>query len=194
MLIVPIFLFNKDTFTNTIKYLITMATDIIPQDLIIYRRILTTALATITNEMIANNAKLTFRTEFTYVEKKDRPAMYATQALGLYLFKVYVIDKSKSVIGETVYLYNNYYLKYIETSLHKVEKQAIQDWFTNGSKALYNVMFQEHMERVNNNLKLIDQLKAEGATMEVVKARVDQADKDLISKREADILAMMTQR
>lgn len=194
MLIVPIFLFNKDTFTNTIKYLITMATDIIPQDLIIYRRILTTALATITNEMIANNAKLAFRTEFTYVEKKDRPAMYATQALGLYLFKVYVIDKSKSVIGETVYLYNNYYLKYIETSLHKVEKQAIQDWFTNGSKALYNVMFQEHMERVNNNLKLIDQLKAEGATMEVVKARVDQADKDLISKREADILAMMTQR
>ena len=194
MLLVPIFLFNKDTFTNTIKYLITMATDIIPQDLIIYRRILTTALATITNEMIANNAKLAFRTEFTYVEKKDRPAMYATQALGLYLFKVYVIDKSKSVIGETVYLYNNYYLKYIETSLHKVEKQAIQDWFTNGSKALYNVMFQEHMERVNNNLKLIDQLKAEGATMEVVKARVDQADKDLISKREADILAMMTQR
>jgi hypothetical protein len=194
VLIVPIFLFNKDTFTNTIKYLITMATDIIPQDLIIYRRILTTALATITNEMIANNAKLAFRTEFTYVEKKDRPAMYATQALGLYLFKVYVIDKSKSVIGETVYLYNNYYLKYIETSLHKVEKQAIQDWFTNGSKALYNVMFQEHMERVNNNLKLIDQLKAEGATMEVVKARVDQADKDLISKREADILAMMTQR
>ena len=194
MLIVPIFLFNKDTFTNTIKYLITMATDIIPQDLIIYRRILTTTLATITNEMIANNAKLAFRTEFTYVEKKDRPAMYATQALGLYLFKVYVIDKSKSVIGETVYLYNNYYLKYIETSLHKVEKQAIQDWFTNGSKALYNVMFQEHMERVNNNLKLIDQLKAEGATMEVVKARVDQADKDLISKREADILAMMTQR
>ena len=171
-----------------------MANDIIPQELIIYRRILTTALATITNEMIANNAKLTFRTEFTYVEKKDRPAMYATQALGLYLFKVYVIDKSKSVIGETVYLYNNYYLKYIETSLHKVEKQAIQDWFTNGSKALYNVMFQEHMERVNNNLKLIDQLKAEGATMEVVKARVDQADKDMIKKREADILAMMTQR
>ena len=56
MLIVPIFLFNQDTFTNTIKYLITMANDIIPQDLIIYRRILTTALATITNEMIANNA------------------------------------------------------------------------------------------------------------------------------------------
>ena len=55
-------------------------------------------------------------------------------------------------------------------------------------------MFQEHMERVNNNLKLIDQLKAEGATMEVVKARVDQADKDMIKKREADILAMMTQR
>ncbi len=194
MLIVPIFLFNKDTFTNTIKYLITMATDIIPQDLIIYRRILTTALATITNEMIANNAKLTFRTEFTYVEKKDRPAMYATQALGLYLFKVYVIDKSKSVIGDTVYLYNNYYLRHIETSIYKVEQQAIQDWFTNGSKALYNVMFQEHMERVNNNLKLIDQLKAEGATMEVVKARVDQADKDMIKKREADILAMMTQR
>ena len=39
-----------------------MANDIIPQDLIIYRRILTTALATITNEMIANNAKLAFRT------------------------------------------------------------------------------------------------------------------------------------
>ena len=82
----------------------------------------------------------------------------------------------------------------MERRLYKVEQQAIQDWFTNGSKALYNVMFQEHMERVNNNLKLIDQLKAEGATMEVVKARVDQADKDLISKREADILAMMTQR
>jgi len=171
-----------------------MANDIIPQELIIHRRILTTALATITNEMLANNVKCTFKTRFTYIEKKDRPAIFSNKAIGLYLFEVYVIDKSKNIIGETLYLYNNYYEKYIETSIYKLEQQAIQDWFTNGSKALYNVMFQEHMERVNNNLKLIDQLKAEGATMEVVKARVDQADKDLISKREADILAMMTQR
>jgi ribosomal protein S3AE len=42
-----------------------MATDITPQDLIIYRRIMTTALATITNEMQANNAKLSFKVDFT---------------------------------------------------------------------------------------------------------------------------------
>lgn len=168
-----------------------MATDIIPQDLIIHRRILTTALAIISNEMYANNVKTTFKTRFTFVEKKDRPSMYATKAIGLYLFEVYVVDKSKNIIGETVYLYNNYYEKHIETSVHKLEQQAIQDWFTNGSKALYNVMFQEHMERVRVNLDLIDKLKAEGVTMEVVKARVDQADKDMIQNREANIIAMM---
>lgn len=171
-----------------------MATDIIPQELIIHRRILTSALATISNEMYANNVKTTFKTRFTYVEKKDRPSMYANKALGLYLFEVYVIDKSKNIVGESIYLYNNYYEKHIETSIYKLEQKAIQDWFTNGSKALYNVMYQEHMERVRTNLELLDKLKAEGATMDVVKARVDQADKDMIKNREADIIAMMNNK
>lgn len=168
-----------------------MANEIIPQELIIYRRILTTALATITNEMIANNARLSFKTEFVYVDKKDRPAMYANKATGLYLFRVYVIDKSKSIIGESIYLYNMYYTKAIETSLYRLEQQAIQDWFTNGSKALYNVMQVEHTERVEANLQLIDKLKAEGVTIDVIKARVDKAETDSIKQREANILAMM---
>lgn len=168
-----------------------MATDIIPQELLIHRRILTNALATITNEMLANNAKLSFKTDFTYVEKSERPPMYANKATALYLFKVYVIDKSKSVIGESRYLYNMYYLKPIEKSIYRVEQDAIQDWFTNGSKALYNVMSTEYMENLNANLEIIDKLKAEGATMEVVKVKVDQADKEFIQRREAEILSMM---
>lgn len=168
-----------------------MANDIIPQELLIYRRILTTALATITNEMLANKAKLSFKTEFIYVEKSERPSMYANTSTALYLFRVYVIDKSKSIIGESRYLYNMYYLRPIEKSIYNIEQQAIQDWFTNGSKALYNVMSTEYMENLNKNLELIDKLKAEGATIDVVKARVDQADKDFIANREASILAMM---
>lgn len=168
-----------------------MATDIIPQELLIYRRILTTALATITNEMLANKAKLSFKTEFSYVEKSERPSMYANTSTALYLFKVYVIDKSKSIIGESRYLYNMYYLRPIEKSIYSIEQKAIQDWFTNGSKALYNVMSIEYMENLNKNLELIDKLKAEGATIDVVKAKVDQADKEFIANREASILAMM---
>lgn len=168
-----------------------MAPDIIPQELLIYRRILTTALATITNEMLANNAKLSFKTEFTYVEKAERPTMYANKATALYLFKVYVIDKSKSIIGENRYLYNMYYLKPIEKSIYRLEQEAIQDWFTNGSKALYNIMSTDYMENLTKNLEIIDKLKAEGATIEVVKAKVDQSDKEFIQRREADIINMM---
>jgi hypothetical protein len=168
-----------------------MATDITPQDLIIYRRIMTTALATITNEMQANNAKLSFKVDFTFVDKKERPAMYANYNDSLYLFRVYVIDKSKNIIGESIYLYNMYYLKPIEKSLFNIEREAIQGWFTNGSKALYNIMQQEYSYELQNKLNLIDKLKAEGLTMEVVKARVDQEEKDSIKKREADIIRMM---
>jgi hypothetical protein len=171
-----------------------MANDIIPQELIIHRRILTTALATISNEMYANNVKTTFKTRFTFVEKKDRPSMYANTIQPVYLFEVYVVDKSKNIIGESIYLYNNYYVKQLEISVHKLEQQAIQDWFTNGSKALYNVMFMEHSERVAENLELIDKLKAEGATMDVVKARVDLADKNMIKDREANIIAMLNNK
>ena len=168
-----------------------MANEIIPQDLIIYRRILTDALAKITNEMYASNNKIGFRTSFTLIPSKEKPSVFINSHKPLYLFRVYVVDKSRNPIGEEIYLYNNYYPKDIEVSLHKLERTAIQDYLTNGCKALYNYMQEDYMAELKAKQDLIDSRAAQGITLENVQAEVQQKEKDFIRNREQDIMKMM---
>lgn len=168
-----------------------MANDIIPQDLIIYKRILSDALVKITNEMYANNIKVSYKCDFTLVPQQQKPTPFINSASPLYLFRVFAVDKSRNPIGETHYLYNNYYPKTIETSLHALERIAIQDWFTNASKALYNFMHEQYMEDQRERQAILDERKAKGLTIDVIKAEVAAKEKQTFQEREQEIMKMM---
>lgn len=168
-----------------------MANEIIPQDLIIYRRILADALTKITNEMYANNIKVSYKFDFELVPLLAKPTAFINTTKPLYLFRVYAIDKSRNPIGETHYLYNNYYPKDIETTLAKLERLAIQEWFTNASKALYNVMHEEYINDLNEKISIIDDRKAKGITAENIAAELQANEAKTIKDRESVILNMM---
>lgn len=169
-----------------------MATEIIPQDLLIYRTILRDSLAKITNEMYAQNKKLSYRNSFEKLEeKKQRPSMFLDNNKPIYLFRVFVIDKSRNPIGETIYLYNMYYPKDFDTSIYQLERMAIQEWFTMASKALYNVLQESRMEEFRAKQAFIDSRAAEGVTAENLAVEITANDAKLVKQREAEILAMM---
>lgn len=168
-----------------------MATEIIPQDLLIHRTILTTALAKITNEMYANNIKISYRYDFELVPLKNKPSMFINLNKSLYLFRVYAVDKSRNPIGETHYLYNNYYPKDFTNTIYQIERAAIQDWFTNASKALYNHTYEQYVAEQKAKQAIADSRLAQGITEENTKQQIAVNDGQLIANREAEILNMM---
>lgn len=168
-----------------------MATVTIPQDLLIYRSILATALAKITNEMYADNIKISFKTEFELVPKATKPTVFLSTAKPLYLFRMYAVDKSRNPIGEVHYLYNNYYPKEITESVYAIERRAIQDWFTNATKALYNVIHEDYLTQNQERQKIFDERCAQGITEDVIKAEVAKKDKRRIAEQEANVMKMM---
>lgn len=168
-----------------------MATEIIPQDLIIYRRILTDALAKITNEMYANNIKISYKYDFTIVPSTTKATLTINTVKPLYLFRVFAVDKSRNPIGETHYLYNNYYPKDIDTSVFKLERTAIQDWFTNASKALYNHIYDNYVLEQKEKQNLADSRKAEGITLENLKEQIKQEADNNIATQEQNIMKML---
>lgn len=167
-----------------------MAADIIPLNLQLYRDLLTTALNSLTNEMYANNIKTSYKFDFTAVPKTAYPSI-ANPNKALYLFRVFAIDKSRNPIGETHYLYNQYYSKEVLEAIHTIETKAIKEWFITASKALYNVMHDMYIEEAKERQAIKDSMAAEGITQENIKATVAMNDKNLVKQQEAKILQMM---
>jgi len=168
-----------------------MATDIIPQDLLIYRSLLATALAKITNEMYADNIKISFKTEFAIVPATKKPSAFLSTIKPLYLFRLYAVDKSRNPIGEVHYLYNNYYPKEITDSVYSLERRAIQDWFTNATKALYNVIHEDYLTEKQQMQKIFDERSAQGITEAVIAAEMEKKSKATVLEREQEIMKMM---
>ncbi len=168
-----------------------MAADIIPQDLLIYRSILATCFAKITNEMYANNNKLSFKSDFAIVPQAKKPTAFLVTAKPLYLFRVFCVDKSRNPIGETHYLYHNYYPKDITDSIYSLERRALQDWFTNATKALYNVIQEDYMTVQQEQQRIFNERSAKGITEDVIKAEIAKKDHERIAKQEADVIKMM---
>jgi hypothetical protein len=167
-----------------------MANDIIPQELIIYRRILTDALNKITNEMYASNQKMSFKHEFVLIPNTDRPKFLPPNKT-YYLFRIFVVDKTNNIVGDTHYLYNNYYPKDALEAVHIVEKRAIQEWFTNASKALYNHIHEAYMQEVTVNKNIADDIAVNGATMENVKKLADVKGKEFVENREKELMGKL---
>jgi len=167
-----------------------MATDIIPQHLLTYRDLLTTALNSLTNEMYSNNIKTSYKYDFIKVDKKDYPSIVNPNK-ALYLFRVFAIDKSKNPIGETHYLYNQYYSKDILESVHTIETRAIKEWFVMASKALYNVMHDMYIDEAKERQAIKDSMAAEGITQENIKAKVNLDNSNIIKQQEAKIMQML---
>lgn len=168
-----------------------MAVNIIPQDLLIYRSILASSFAKITNEMYANNNKLSFKYEFDIVPVAKKPSAFLVTAKPLYLFRVLCIDKSRNPIGEIHYLYNNYYPKDITDTIYTLERRAIQDWFTNATKALYNVIQEDYMTVKQEQQRIFDERSAKGITKDVIKAEIAKKDNQRIMEQEANVMKMM---
>jgi hypothetical protein len=167
-----------------------MANDIIPQELIIYRRILTDALNKITNEMYASNLKLSFKSEFLAIPADNKPKFLLPNK-SYYLFRVLVVDKTNNIVGETHYLYNNYYPKDAIEALHIVEKRAIQEWFTNASKALYNHIHEAYINEAKAKQEINDDIAANGATVENVKKLADVKSKEFVENRERELMSKL---
>jgi len=165
-----------------------MANDIIPQDLLIYRSILASSLAKITNEMYANNNKISFKTDFTLVPKQEKPTVFLSTAKPVYLFRMYAVDKSRNPIGEIHYLYHNYYPKDITDTIYALERRALQDWFTNATKALYNVIQEDYMTVKQEQQRIFDERAAQGITEDVIKAEIEKKDKERIIKQEQAVI------
>lgn len=167
-----------------------MANDIIPQQLLMYRGLLSDSLNALTNEMYANNIKTSYKYDFTLVPKQAYPSI-ANPNKGLYLFRVYAIDKSKNPVGEQHYLYNQYYAKDTLESAHTIETRALKEWFVMGSKALYNVMHDMYIEEAKQRQAIKDSREAEGVTQENLKAEVQLKDANTIAQQEAKIMQML---
>ena len=182
---------NFTIISNLILLNNTMANDIIPQDLLIYRNILISALNKITNEMYADNIKTSFKYSFTLVPKEEKPSVFLSTAKPLYLFCVEALDKSNNPVGTTHRLYNNYYPKDITESVYQLERKAIQDWFLNASKALYNVIHTDYIEEYKAKKEIADKMQAEGVTPETIKAELDKRTKERIQQQEYDVLRML---
>lgn len=168
-----------------------MAKDIIPQELLIYRRVCTNALNIVTNEMYAGNNKISFSYSFTRVPSENKPSVFVSSAKPLYLFSVIALDKSNNPIGIEIRLYSNYYPKDTLVSVYQLEQRAIMDWVTNSWKALYNLTQEEYMERAKANQKILDERLAKGITPETIKADIAKRDAGRIAKQEADIMKLM---
>lgn len=169
-----------------------MAKDVIPQDLLIYRDIMTTALAKITNEMYARNIKISYKWEFLKIEQSKRPTVFLDTNKPLYVFRFFSVDKSRNPIGETIILYTMFYPKDFDVSIYKLERNAIQDWFTNGSKALYNEVRDQYLEELKVKQAKIDALQAGTESAEMVAAKISLEEQDMIAKREKEILSMIS--
>jgi len=167
-----------------------MANGIIPIKLQLYRDLLTTSLNSLTNEMYANNIKTSYKYDFTAVPKTAYPSI-ANPHKALYLFRVFAIDKSRNPIGETHYLYNQYYSKDIIEAVHLIETKAIQEWFVMSSKALYNVMHDMYIDEAKAKQDIKDSFAAEGVTEQNLKAKGDAEFDNVIKQQEAKIVKMM---
>jgi len=167
-----------------------MATDIIPIQLQLYRSLLTDSLNSLTNEMYANNIKTSYKYDITAVPKSAYPSI-ANPHKALYLFRVYAIDKSRNPIGETHYLYNQYYSKEVIESIHTIEIKAIKEWFIMASKALYNVMHDMYIEEAKAVQDFTDSLKAEGVTQDNLTAKNTIQNTNIIKQQEAKIMQIM---
>jgi hypothetical protein len=168
-----------------------MAKDIIPQELLIYRRVLVDALNKVTNEMYADNIKVSFNYSFTLVKRESKPTVFLNTAKPLYLFRVAALDKSNNPVGTEHFLYNNYYPKDIDTSVYQLERKAIQDWVTNGWKALYNTIHTDYIEQAKKRQEVQDRLTAEGVTLQTVKDQIALTDAKRIAEQEAKVLKFM---
>lgn len=168
-----------------------MANDIIPQELLIYRRICIDALNTVTNEMYARNIKTSFSYSFELVPRENKPSVFLSTAKPLYLFRVTALDKSNNPIGTPHYLYNNYYPKDITDSVHQLERKALKDWVTNSWKALYNTIHEDYIEQAKARQKIADEREALGVTPETIKAEIAARDAKRIANQEKSIMKMM---
>lgn len=167
-----------------------MAPDIIPQQLLMYRSLLTDSLNALTNEMYANNIKTSYKYDFVAVPKAAYPS-FVNPNKPLYLFRVFAVDKSNNPIGETHYLYNQYYSKETLESVHTIETRGLKEWFIMASKALYNCMHDMYIEEAKQVQAIKDSRAAEGITQENIKAQVVMQDTNTIKQQEAKIIQMM---
>ena len=168
-----------------------MAKDIIPQELLIYRRVCVDALNLVTNEMYARNIKTSFKYSFELVPRENKPSVFLNTAKPLYLFRVTALDKSNNPIGTTHHLYNNYYPKDITDSVYQLEKRALQDWVTNSWKALYNTLHEDYIQEAKARQKLADEREAQGVTPNTIKAEIAKRDATRIAEQEKTIMKMM---
>jgi hypothetical protein len=141
--------------------------------------------------MYADNNKISFNYSFTLVKRESKPTIFLSTAKPLYLFRVIALDKSNNPVGIEHFLYNNYYPKDIDVSIYQLERRAIQDWVTNGWKALYNTIHTDYIEQAKAKKEVADRLAAEGITPQTIKDQLAAKDATRIAEQEANILKFM---
>lgn len=100
-----------------------------------------------TNQAYGQNYKFGFRVEWKkgtgqIVDNKDKVSK------NYYHFSFYMIDKTKTIVGKRVNLYDNYYPMVAMKSAEKLEEEAYKEFLLNGLRQLYHVSYITHLEEL----------------------------------------------
>lgn len=115
-------------------------------------------VANMTNDMYANNIKISYRLEFkkgegTILDDKGK------EIKNYYYLRLYLIDKRESIVGKIVELYLNYYPIKFPATEHIVHEEALRDLIFNGIKTLTNTLYALHLERQKKDIVKVEDVK-----------------------------------
>lgn len=117
------------------------------QSLIEIESLVKSFITTMTNQAYGQNYKFGFRVEWTkgtgqIIDNNDKASK------NYYHFSFYMIDKTKSIVGKRVNLYDNYYPMTALKSAEKLEEEAYREFLLNGLRQLYHVSYVTHLEEL----------------------------------------------
>lgn len=126
-------------------------------------------IVNMTNQAYGQNYKFAFRVEWTkgtgqIIDNNDKVSK------NYYHFSFHMIDKTKSMVGKKIDLYDNYYPMVALKSAEKLEEEAYKEFLLNGLRQLYHVSYITHLEELKLEKEQVKNTEADKAIKELKKA------------------------
>jgi hypothetical protein len=120
-------------------------------------------IVNMTNQAYGLNHKFAFRVEWSkgtgqIIDNNDKVSK------NYYHFSFHMIDKTKSMIGKKIDLYDNYYPMEALKTAEKLEEEAYKEFLLNGLRQLYHVSYITHLEE----LKMEKEIEKDKQTDKVI--------------------------
>ena len=116
-------------------------------------------LTSMTNQMYARNIKFAYKMKWEKGEALiDNGAGHKTR--DYYSLSLYLVDKNKTLEGEIVTLYVNYYPVRPGDTQNKLLELAYKELLLNGIQSLTNVLYANYLEQIQTDAVKVEDITA----------------------------------